>query len=367
MSAVVNNTTKGNVLFNRIDQQGKQLPVPAGTAIADLTRHNLDGSPTGTWNDQAQSALAAAEPVPVPVITEPKADATTNDRRQHISGTAGTKVTKVELYDGRSNGEAKPFASPEVTDGKWSYPPSSDWPLGRQELYAMAVRGETRSGRVYRNFYVTQPSPIAQIVSPKDGAKVDAGTPIDGIALNAETVELAEGSTQLGSVPVIGDRWTFTPKDGWTVGSHSVTAVAVKGTQKSQEAKVGFTVEKKNLTVTYKLVQDPWQDWETKGWIYPYDITLKAGATDVTRWRVGFGQLPAGTAPFKEFATNFWGMIIEDGSNGRFQLGSPQPEKGKHIVPKGETLTIRVQVLYPAKEDAYKKLYGLYAEDWSSK
>ncbi|MFF7755010.1 hypothetical protein ACFZCP_38615 [Streptomyces sp. NPDC007971] len=143
--------------------------------------------------------------------------------------------------------------------------------------------------------------------------------------------------------------------------------MAVKGAQKSQEAKVGFTVEKKNLTVTYELVQDPWQDWETMGWIYPYDITLKAGATDVTRWRVGFGQLPAGTAPFKEFATNFWGVIIEDGSNGRFRLGSPPPEKGKHIVPKGETLTIRVQVLYPAKEDAYKKLYGLYAEDWSSK
>ncbi|MEV5880776.1 hypothetical protein AB0L75_42725 [Streptomyces sp. NPDC052101] len=367
VSAVVNNTAKGNVLFNKIDQQGKQLPVPAGTAMADLTKYKLEGSPDGTWNDQAQSALATAQPVPVPVITEPKADAKTTNRRQPVSGTADPQVTKVELYNGSHNGKPVPFASPEVKDGKWSYTPNSDWPLGKQELHAMAVRGETRSGRVYRNFYVAESSPVVQIVAPKDGAKVDAETPVDGIALNADTVELAEGSTPLGKAPVTSGRWTFIPKGGWAMGSHTVTAVAVKGEGKSPQAKVGFTVEKKNLTVAYKLVQDPWEDWETKGWIYPYDITLKAGATDVERWRVGFGELPSGTVLFKEFVKNFWGVIVEDGSNGRVQLGSPPPEKGKHIVPKGETLTVRIQVLYPAKDDAFKKLYRLYAEDWSGK
>ncbi len=41
-------------------------------------------------------------------------------------------------------------------------------------------------------------------------------------------------------------------------------------------------------------------------------------------------------------------------------LGSP-PE-GVHIVPAKGKLTIRVLVLIPTQDDAYKKLYGLFAK-----
>ncbi|WP_369211390.1 Ig-like domain-containing protein [Streptomyces flavofungini] len=359
VSAVINNTSKDNVLFTRIDQKGDQLSVPAKTSIEDLTTKKLIGSPNGTWNDQAQSALAYKEPVPPPVFTTPAADAQVENRREPVGGTADAKVDKVRLYRGK-----KLLGTPAVSSGKWTYVPDSDWPLGKQELHASAVRGDSESGRVYLNFFVVQPAPTVQITSPKDGAKVDSKTPVQGRAFKADTVDLAEGSTKLGSVPVAGNKWDFTPQDGWKLGSHTVTVEAVKGTQKSTKAQVTFTVEKKNLTVGYKMAGHPWQ--ENGKWIYPYDIKMEAGATDVKRWRVGFGELPNGTVLAKMFTDAFWGMVIEDGSNGRVQLGSPPPEKGKHIVEKGKSLTIRVQVLYPTQEDAHKKLYNLYAEDWSN-
>ncbi|OEJ57328.1 hypothetical protein BGM19_04410 [Streptomyces agglomeratus] len=358
VSAVVNNTGKDNFLFTKTDQGGDRLSVPAGTSIADLTQKKLPSSPNGTWNDRAQSALAHNEPVPLPVITEPAADAQVQSRRQTVSGTVGASVGSVELFDNKI-----PIATCPVADGKWKYTPDSDWTIGQHDLSAVAMRGGTGSGRAYRRFYVTLPSPVVEIRSPKDGAKVDSAISIDGIAFNADTVDVAEGGTQLGSVPVANDRWSFSRAGGWTLGSHSVTAVSVRGGQKSDMAKVGFTVAKRNLTVKYKLRQEPWQDWETQKYIYPFSITLSAGETDVKRWRVGFGQLPSGTVLFKDFVNSFWGVITEDGSHGAVLLGSPA--KGRYIVPARNSLNIDIQVLFPAKDETNKKLYGLFAEDWS--
>ncbi|MFF3847872.1 hypothetical protein [Streptomyces sp. NPDC002328] len=59
VSAVVNNTMENNTLFSAADQQGHSLPVDAGTSIADLRSIPMAGSPNGSWNDQAQSALAS--------------------------------------------------------------------------------------------------------------------------------------------------------------------------------------------------------------------------------------------------------------------------------------------------------------------
>lgn len=358
VSAVVNNTGKDNFLFTKTDQGGERLSVPAGTSIDDLTKKALPSSPHRTWNDQAQSALAHNEPVPVPVVTEPAADAQVQSLRQTVSGTAGAGVGSVELFDGRTA-----IATCPVADGKWKYTPDSDWAIGQHDLSAVALRNGTGSGRAYRRFYVTLPSPVVEIRSPQDGAKVDSETSIDGIAFHADTVDVAEGSTQLASVPVANDRWSFSRAGGWTLGSHSVTAVAVKGGQRSDMAKAGFTVAKRNLTVKYALRQEPWQDWETQKYIYPFSITLSAGETDVKRWRVGFGQLPSGTVLFKDFVNSFWGVITEDGSHGAVLLGSPA--KGTYTVPARNSLNIDIQLLFPAKDEANKKLYGLVAEDWS--
>lgn len=59
VSAVVNNTVEDNALFSAADQQGHSLPVERGTSIARLSDIPMAGSPNGSWNDQAQSALAA--------------------------------------------------------------------------------------------------------------------------------------------------------------------------------------------------------------------------------------------------------------------------------------------------------------------
>lgn len=59
VSGVVNNTAEDNALFSAAGQQGHSLPVERGTSIANLQRVPMAGSPNGSWNDQAQSALAS--------------------------------------------------------------------------------------------------------------------------------------------------------------------------------------------------------------------------------------------------------------------------------------------------------------------
>ncbi|WP_228974198.1 hypothetical protein [Streptomyces sp. DH12] len=357
VSSVVNNTADDNILFTRTNQGGSQLPVKAGTSIDDMTRIPLSGSPTSTWNDQAQSALAFAKPVPLPVFTAPAAGAQTENRRQPVRGTAAPDVQQVLLYDG-----TKQLAGVPVKDSAWEYTPDADWPLGQHDLAAVAVRDDVTSGKAYQRFYVTLPSPVVDIRSPLDGAEVDTGTSVDGVAFNADSVHLVEGGTKLGSAPVSGQNWSFAPDGGWSTGSHAVTATAVRGSQESEPDTVAFTAAKKNLTVDFTF-NSSWQDWETQKYIHSYDITLYAGDSDVTHWNVGFGQLPVGSVLYKEFTSTFWGMIIEDGSHGDVLLGSP-PE-GVHVVPKGGKLTIRVLVLYPTQDEAHKHLYALFAKSLS--
>ncbi|GAA2231414.1 hypothetical protein [Streptomyces nogalater] len=357
VSSVVNDTGHDNILFTRTNQGGSRLPVKAGTSIDDMTKLPLAGSPTSTWNDQAQSALAFAEPVPLPVFTTPAAGAQTENRRQSVQGTAAPDVQQVLLWDGARQVGALP-----VKDGTWEYTPDTDWPLGQHDLAAVAVRDDVTSGKAYLRFYATLPSPVVDIRSPRNGAEADTGVSVDGVAFNADSVELTEGGTKLGSARVNGQNWSFVHEGGWSPGRHTVTAKAVRGGQESAPDTVTFTAAKKNLTVDCAF-NSSWQDWETQKYIYSYDITLYAGESDVRHWNVGFGQLPVGSVLYKEFTNTFWGMIVEDGSHGDVLLGSP-PE-GVHVVPKGGKLVIRVLVLYPAQDDSHKHLYALFAKSLS--
>ncbi|MEU2794383.1 hypothetical protein [Streptomyces sp. NPDC007100] len=354
VSSVVNNTGRDNILFTRVNQGGAQLPVTADSSIADLTRIPLAGSSTGTWNDQAQSALAFNKPVPLPVFTAPAPSAQTQDRRQAVQGNAAPDVQQVLLYEG-----AKLLGTCPVKDSKWEYAPDADWPLGQHDLSAIAVRDDVLSGKAPLRFYVTLPTPVVDVRSPKEGAEVDSGATVDGVAFNADTVTLAEGGTQLGTAKVISNLWSYVPEGGWPLGKHSVTAKAVRGSQESEPDTVNFTAADKNLKVDFKF-NSSWQDWQTHKYIYSYDITMHAGETDVRHWNVGFGQLPEGSVLAPEFEASFWGLIVGDGSDGNVVLGSP-PE-GVHIVPAKGNLTIRVLVLIPTQDEVYQKLYGLYAK-----
>lgn len=354
VSSVVNNTDRDNILFTRTNQGGAQLPVPANSSITDLTKTPLSGSPTGTWNDQAQSALAFNKPVPLPVFTAPKPSAQTQDRRQAIQGNAAPDVQQVLLHEG-----AKLVGSCPVKDNTWEYAPDTDWPLGQHDLYAIAVRDNVQSGRAPLRFYVTLPTPVVDIRSPKEGDEVDSGATVDGVAFNADTVTLTAGGTQLGTAKVTSNVWSYAREGGWSLGKHSVTATAVHGGQESEPDTVNFTAANKNLKVEYKF-NSSWQDWQTHKYIHSYDVTMYAGETDVKHWNVGFGQLPDGSVLAPEFETSFWGLIINDGSDGNVVLGSP-PE-GVHIVPAKGNLTIRVLVLIPNQDEANHKLYGLFAK-----
>ncbi|MFI6683982.1 hypothetical protein [Streptomyces sp. NPDC050485] len=209
MSSVVNNTDRDNILFTRTNQGGSQLPVPANSVIADLTRVPLAGSATRTWNDQAQSALAFNKPVPLPAFTAPRPSAQTQDRRQAIQGNAAPDVQQVLLYEG-----SKLLGTCPLKDSKWEYAPDADWPLGQHDLAAIAVRDDVQSGKTPLRFYVTLPTPVVDIRSPKEGVEVDSGATVDGVAFNADTVSLAEGGTQLGTAKVTSNVCSLSPPEG---------------------------------------------------------------------------------------------------------------------------------------------------------
>jgi hypothetical protein len=361
VSSVVNGTEEENALFTKIDQGGARLPVPAKSEIADLTQYKLAGSRTGTWNDQPQSALAYKEVVPVPVIDEPLADAQVENTRQPVSGTATGAVDTVEIYDGQLD----LIGTAPVTNGAWTYTPSTDWSEGKHDLAVLATHGKAKSGRAYRNFYLVKPTPSVQITTPKDGAHVDASARIEGHAFNAGVVELEDGTNALGTVPVISNKWAYAHAEDWTIGEHTVHATAFSGGNRSNEAQTTFTVERRNLTVSYTFTQS-WSDSSSgvEEQIYSYNIVLKAGTRDVHRWRLGFGQLPAKAHLANMFTASFWGVVIKEGTDGTILLASPPPEQGKHIVFAGKELHVQVQVAYPNKDTAHEKLYGLFAEDW---
>ncbi len=300
VSSVVNNTDRDNILFTRTNQGGSQLPVSANSSVADLTRTPLSGSSTGTWNDQAQSALAFNKPVPLPVFTAPLPSAQTEDRRQAVQGKAAPDVQQVLLYEG-----AKLLGTCPVKDSAWEYAPDTDWPLGQHDLSAIAVRDDVQSGKAP----CVSTSPCRRpwwTSGPAGGSEVDSGATVDGVAFHADTVTLTEGGSQLGSVKVTTNLWSFAREGGWSPGKHSVTATAVSGGQESEPDTVDFTAVNKNLKVEFTF-NSSWQDWQTHKYIHSYDVTLYAGETDVKHWNVGFGQLPDGSVLAPEFETSFWG------------------------------------------------------------
>ncbi|CAM5369354.1 Bacterial Ig-like domain-containing protein OS=Streptomyces rimosus subsp. rimosus (strain ATCC / DSM 40260 / JCM 4667 / NRRL 2234) OX=1265868 GN=SRIM_003940 PE=4 SV=1 [Streptomyces rimosus subsp. rimosus] len=114
------------------------------------------------------------------------------------------------LYEG-----AKPLGTCPVKDSVWEYTPDTDWPLGQHDLSAIAVRDDVQSGKAPLRFYVTLPTPVVDIRSPQEGAEVDSGATVDGVAFNADTVRLTEGGSPLGSVRVTTNLWSFGREGGW--------------------------------------------------------------------------------------------------------------------------------------------------------
>ncbi|MFE3866296.1 EF-hand domain-containing protein [Streptomyces goshikiensis] len=345
VSGVVNNTSRNSVLFKYRNQTGPTLSFQPGDAVSVM--------PQG-WNDGVQSALAHSDPVPIPVFTAPEPDAADAGAREEIEGTSVDDAEEVLLYEGNRLLESC-VVGPA---GEWTYTPTADWDLGRHDVQAMAVRDGIRSGKAQRTFYVTESSPVVTIYSPADDAEVSSAAAIDGMAFNTPTVQLLDNGAELGSVPVISDRWSYAPAGGWEGGDHSVTAEAVDG---GDPATVNFSVSVQNLTVRSEFIGAYWSP-QPQNLSYSYRIIMEAGDVSVRHWNVEFGQLPSGSVLEPAFSNNFWGVIISDGSDGRVVLGSP-PE-GTHVIPAHGELSIDVQVIIPRNpnDGTYETLFGLVAK-----
>ncbi|MFE3866219.1 EF-hand domain-containing protein [Streptomyces goshikiensis] len=232
-----------------------------------------------------------------------------------------------------------------------------------ESLIEHVIRGHANAFRVYKatafNRYV--PKPV--IVSPAAGSIVAPWAAVSGTSRSAETVKIFDGDALLGTSTVSGDRWSFTLPGGdeWPLGSNNLTVVAVRGTYESDPVSVEFSVAEQNLKVQGTLAGS-WSG-DASGYIYSYDITLKAGEGDVARWEVGFGMLPPGSRLDPTFVTEFWGEVIQDGDPEDEVVNIVLGSGGSGIVLAGECLTVRVRVMIPPNhfQEAYRQLYGLYA------
>ncbi|MFG2969133.1 MULTISPECIES: peptidase inhibitor family I36 protein [unclassified Streptomyces] len=132
------------------------------------------------------------------------------------------------------------------------------------------------------------------------------------------------------------------------------------GTWNDQAQSAKAAPFKGNLTIQQEFLAK-WQDWESQKWIYSYKLTISAADTRVEKWALGFGDLPEGTSLSKEFTDNFWGEIIEDGTEGSVLLASPSD--GGHTIDPGADLRIDIQVLYLDEDPSHQHLKGLNAQD----
>lgn len=120
------------------------------------------------------------------------------------------------------------------------------------------------------------------------------------------------------------------------------------------------TVVKKNVVKNLEVsdvLSGSWSDWKSGGQIYSYRLTVTAAHDDVRRWTISFDGLPKGIEIYNKDV--LWTDIIEDGQNGKIVLATPKD--GVHVVAAGKPLNIDLQLLYPAKDDAYNRLESLTA------
>jgi hypothetical protein len=89
---------------------------------------------------------------------------------------------------------------------------------------------------------------------------------------------------------------------------------------------------------TFKLA---WQDQASNGWIYSYDVTLRAVRSSFTQWKFSSSGLPLGS----KIHTNPWLNVAHDGTEGVIELHTPAGDQ--YLLEPGKDLTVSIQLLYP--------------------
>jgi hypothetical protein len=109
---------------------------------------------------------------------------------------------------------------------------------------------------------------------------------------------------------------------------------------------------------TRQVFNGAWQDEVTKGWIYSYDVILRAVDRAYTQWGFSSAGLPPGT----KIHAKTWLETAHDGSEGVIELHTPASDQ--YLLEPGNDLTVSIQVLYPLateQDPALRSLPNLVA------
>lgn len=101
-----------------------------------------------------------------------------------------------------------------------------------------------------------------------------------------------------------------------------------------------------------------WQDTVTGGWIYSYDVMVKANNQSFAQWKFSSAGLPVGT----KIHTNPWLDVVHDANEGIVELATPPGDR--YLLTPGQEVAISIQLLYPAasgQSPAFESLPNLMA------
>lgn len=101
-----------------------------------------------------------------------------------------------------------------------------------------------------------------------------------------------------------------------------------------------------------------WQDPATGGWIYSYDVNLRALRHSFTQWKFSSAGLPLGTRIYADP----WLNVTHDGSEGVIEMHTPAGDQ--YLLEPGKDLPVSIQLLYPrasGQDPALRSLPNLVA------
>ena len=209
-----------------------------GTAIADelghwsldLTTPLADGPHTveATTTDAAGNRATDAHDFivdttsPAVAIDAPADGSATSDTTPAISGTADPGATVQVFVDGELIGTVT-----AAGDGTWSLPTSDPLADGTHTVRAVAEDGAGNTATSTGSFTVDTVTTVV-IATPADGSTIGAPRPaITGTAEPGASVEVSVDGSVIGTVTAGSDgRWSITPADPLSGGSHTVDARA---------------------------------------------------------------------------------------------------------------------------------------------
>ncbi|QSL86980.1 hypothetical protein [Pseudomonas atacamensis] len=114
----------------------------------------------------------------------------------------------------------------------------------------------------------------------------------------------------------------------------------------------------KQAISTRQVFAAKWQDTVTGGWIYSYDVMVKACDQSIAQWKFSSAGLPTGTSIY----ANPWLDVVHDAKEGIVELATPPGDR--YVLIPGKEVAVSIQLLYPAakgQSPAFESLPNLTA------